>query len=108
MIALLKMFGISLVLTLVIELAVVRCFGLRTERQVLLVVLVNILTNPAAVLLNWLGVPQIPIEIGVVLTEYYVYQSFSKSSNWNISHPLALSIAANGISWGLGLLIQAI
>lgn len=99
------MFGVSLGLTLVIEGLVGLCFGMRTREQLLLLVLVNVLTNPAAVwLCNGLGMPQIPIEILVVIIEYYVYHSFRKSHS--LPHPLLLSLTANGVSWGLGIILQ--
>lgn len=96
----LEMFCISLALTLLFELPVVWCFGLRTGRQLLLAVLVNILTNPAAVLLHLWGIPQLPIELAVVALEAFVYRRFG------IRRPLPLSLTANTISWTLGLLIQ--
>lgn len=101
MIWILLMFTLSLGLTLLIELAVARCFGLKSRDDRILVILVNVLTNPAAVWLHgfW-GVPQVPIELLVVIIEYYVYYHF------RIPRPLGLSLTANGISWGLGLLIQ--
>ena len=97
-----EMFAVSFALTLLIEFAVFLCFGLRSRRCLKLLLLVNLLTNPAAVLLHWLGIPQIPIEIAVVLVEWQVYRPFSQE----IPHPFALSLTANGVSWGLGLLIQ--
>ena len=99
---LLKMFGISLLLTLVIELAIALTWGMRSRKQILLVILVNVLTNPAAVLLCWLGIPQLPVEIAVVLTEALVY----KDPAWKISHPVLLAMVCNVISWGTGILIQ--
>lgn len=101
----LLMFGSSLGVTLLIEGVVGWCFGLRNREQLLLLLLVNVLTNPAAVWLHtFVGIPQIPIEIAVVIIECYVYQIFRKSHA--IPHPLLLSLTANGVSWGLGLLIQ--
>lgn len=98
---LLTLFGVSLGLTLVIELIVALLFGLRRRDDLILVVLVNILTNPAAVWLHWAaGIPQIPIEVVVVLVEFYVYRQFK------VKNPLGLSCAANGISWTLGLILQ--
>lgn len=104
-IKLLEMFGISLALTLVIEFAVGWCLGMRSGRQILLVVLVNILTNPAAVLLHWLGIPQIPIEITVVLVEAVVYWLFSKDGSWNIRNPVLMAVICNAVSWTGGILI---
>ena len=102
------MYGISLLLTLLLELSIARCMGIRGRKYILLVVLVNVLTNPAAVLLHWLGLPQIPIELAVIAAEAGVYLWFSKDETWHISHPLLLSVLANGISWSAGLLIKLI
>lgn len=96
-------FAVSLAATLVIEWGIALCFGLRSRNQLILVTLVNILTNPAAVWLHvFLGIPQIPVEIAVVIIECYVYHQFE------IPKPLLFSLLANGISWGLGVLIQAL
>lgn len=103
---LLEMFVVSLVLTLVLELPIAWLMGLRSRKLLLLVALVNILTNPAAVLLHWLGVPQIPIEIAVVAVEAAVYLWFSKDEKWNIPRPIMLAVMANLISWTVGLLLQ--
>ena len=98
---LLLMYGISFGLTLLIELPVCYLMGLRSREELELVFLVNLLTNPAAVWLHsTLGLPQIIIEVLVVIIECYVYRQFKQS------HPLRLSLLANGISWGLGLVLQ--
>lgn len=97
----LLIYGMSLGLTLVLELIIAFFLGYRGKSTLSVVILVNILTNPAAVWLHTsVGLPQIPIEILVVIIEYYVYRKF------DFDHPLRLSIAANGISWGLGLVLQ--
>lgn len=101
---LLKMFGISLLLTLVIELATALLWGLRSRKQILLVILVNALTNPVAVLLYWLGIPQLPVELAVVLTEALIY----KDPAWKIPRPVLLAIVCNAVSWGTGILISLI
>lgn len=103
---LVKMFGISLGLTLVIELVIGYLMGMRRYKHTLLMVLVNILTNPAAVLVCWLGVPEIPVEIVVFLVEAGVYYWFSKDEKWQIQHPVLLALIANLISWTSGILIQ--
>ena len=107
-IKLFEMFGVSLALTLLIELVIGWCFGMRARRQILLVVLVNILTNPAAVMLHWLGMPQIPIEILVMLAEAAVYWLFSRDESWNIRYPVWMSVICNAVSWTGGILIQRI
>lgn len=98
----LKMFGISLLLTLVIEIVIALIWGMRSKKRILLVILVNVLTNPVAVLLCWLGIPQLPVELTVVLTEALVY----KAPAWKIPHPVLFAIVCNTASWGTGILIQ--
>lgn len=104
---LLEMFGISLGLTLLFELPVGFLIGLRGWKNVTLMILINVLTNPPAVLACWLGVPQLPVEILVVVLEALIYLWFSRDEKWKISHPIALSITANALSWISGILIQA-
>lgn len=106
---LIKMFGISLLLTIVVEGIVAVIFGVRRARSFILVLLVNILTNPAAVLVNWLlgvFVPgygglawQIPIEVIVVVIEAIIYYNFSKDEEIDIKKPVLLAVCANLVSW---------
>lgn len=97
----LLLYGLSFGLTLLIEYPVCYLFGLRNRNQLELVFLVNLLTNPAAVWLHTsVGIPQIPVEILVVIIECYVYHQFK------IRHPFLLSFTANAMSWGLGLALQ--
>ncbi len=109
-----EMFGGSLALTLGIELPIVYLLGMRRGRCIFLAALVNVLTNPPAVLLCWLGqaylpnVPwlcvQAPVEIVAVWAEAFVYRSFAKSHEWDIPHPVLLSVAANLCSWLCGVI----
>lgn len=112
---LLQMFGMSLLLTLLIEWFITFLWGLRGKKEFLLVTLVNIVTNPAAVLTYWLYrvycadtsmVVQIIIEIVVVVTEALIYRSFAGEKGYKIRWPIALAIVANAISWGLVRVIQ--
>ena len=110
------MFGISLGLTILIELAVAVPFGMRTGKKILLALLVNVLTNPPAVLICWLlgrflpEVPeiwlQLPIEAAVVAAEAFVYCSFAKEPQWEIHHPIALAVTANLCSWLCGVMLS--
>lgn len=100
----LEMFGVSLALTLIIETAVCWFMGMRTGKELRLVILVNVLTNPAAVLACWLGAPQLPVELAVALTEAWIYVWFSRDSEWMIRHPVRMAVLANGLSWLFGLL----
>ncbi|MCI9436383.1 MAG: hypothetical protein HFH85_04300 [Lachnospiraceae bacterium] len=77
-----------------------------------LVVIVNLLTNPPAVLVCWLGgiflpsIPQLLIqilaEIAVVAAEAWVYREYADYFGWKIKSPVRLSLVANGCSWMLG------
>ena len=108
--------AISLALTLVLEVAfflVVRSIkGKLDKKDLLLVVLVNILTNPALVLIFRLTVLYtdanyvihiiILLEIIATLTEGYIY----KKHGDYFKLPYVFSIAANIFSFGSGLVLQ--
>ena len=100
------MFGISLGLTLLIELPIGFVMGMCGKKHILLMVLINVLTNPAAVLACWLGAAQIPVEIAVFLVEAGIYYWFSKDEGFTVKHPVLLALLANLISWASGILIQ--
>ncbi|GFI22444.1 hypothetical protein IMSAGC011_01219 [Lachnospiraceae bacterium] len=112
---LLKMFGYALILTLIIELGMAFFLGIRSRKVLLLILFVNILTNPPAVLLYWLGNLYLPdivdfwlqlvIELVVVIVESLIYYCFSIKKNWNLTHPILLSFTTNICSWIIGLLI---
>ena len=95
----LEIFSVSLLLTLAIELPIAYLWGLR-RRELLTVAVANVMTNPLAVALHLWGIPQLPIELGVVLTEGIAYRlHFEKK-------PVLLAIISNTLSWGIGILIQ--
>lgn len=123
------MFGISLALTIAVELAVLFLLERKqlnisvqaVDRQdmgnvILLVILVNILTNPPAVLLCWLGrmympdalqIPlQVAVEIVVVAVEACIYRSFAKKPRWKIDRPVRLAVTANVCSWLTGVIFS--
>ena len=111
---LISMFGSSLALTLVIELVTAFLWGVRSPRGLLLVALVNVLTNPLVVLLYWLSglylpmLPSLPVQLALetaaIMAEAEIYCSFSKEPQWQIRHPALLSIVANICAWLVGLL----
>ncbi len=114
---LLKMFGVSLGLTLLLEIGAAFLLGIRGKKEFLLVGLVNALTNPLAVLLYWLCrrywtgasmLAQAVIEAAVVLVEARIYHSFAKEANWRIKHPVLLAVVSNVVSWGTGFLLTFI
>ena len=102
--------GISLLLTLVFETVFFFLTGKRDKKDMLLLVMVNILTNPLVVLLYWLTVLRwevnsviiIPLEVFAVLTEGYYYKKYGHS----FKHPYFFSLAANVFSFGAGLLFE--
>ena len=112
---LIEMFGISLLLTLLIELIVAGLLGLAWGKKLLPVVLVNVLTNPVVVFLCWVWriyVPavnslwiQLPLEVVVIQVEFSIYKSMARSG-WGCKNPWKLSVVANGTSWLMGVLIS--
>jgi len=103
--------GFSLVLTVVLETGFFLLIGKRNKRDLLLVVTVNILTNPVVVSLYWLAIlytnanPIIitmALELLAVFAEGYYYKKYGQA----FPHPYFFSIVANIVSFGIGLLIQ--
>ena len=100
---------VSLLLTEAIELVFALVWGVR-GRELWLVVLVNLLTNPLAVLgyallRNVLPWPllriQLPIELMVFVLEALLYLRLSRT----IRRPLLFALCINLVSYGLGLVI---
>lgn len=110
------MFLVSLGLTLVIELLVAWLFGIRSPKGILLVALVNILTNPAAVACVWGAgvlyreipriVVEIIVEVIVLLVECGIYKSFSQKEEYHLKKVYLFAFLANFASWGTGLVFQ--
>lgn len=108
--ALFSSLAISLALTLVLETGFFLVLGKRDKKDLLLLVMVNILTNPLVVLLYWLTVLHrevnsviiIPLEVFAVLTEGFYYRKYGL----HFKHPYLFSLAANAFSFGAGLLIE--
>ena len=95
----LEIFALSLGLTLLIEVPIAYAWGLR-GRELVTVIAANVMTNPLAVALHLTGIPQIPIEIGVVLAEGYAYSLHFDKRPWR------LSLISNALSWGIGIIMQ--
>ena len=108
----LRSLALSLGLTLLLEIPAALILGLRRKEDILLVGLVNILTNPIVVLIlnlfllfsasppPWFLI--LPLEVFAVLTEGFIYQ---KGLSYRRIHPLFLSLILNGISYFGGLLL---
>lgn len=93
-----EIFALSLGLTLMIEVPIAWAWGLR-GRELLTVLIANVMTNPLAVALHLTGIPQLPIELGVVLAEGFAYSRHFEKRPW------LLALVSNAISWGLGLIL---
>jgi len=102
---------ISLILTLIVEISFFFIIGKRNKKDLLLVALVNILTNPAVVLTYWIltlyiGInsilAKIVLEFLAVIAEGYYYRKYGI----DFKHPYLFSIAANAISFGTGMFLQ--
>ncbi|MBQ7972354.1 MAG: hypothetical protein IJ291_02705 [Lachnospiraceae bacterium] len=109
------MFAISLFLTILTEALVAFIWKVRSPKVFMLVVLVNVLTNPLLVLVNWTAriyfscdylVMLFLTEPVVFLAEALIYRSFSKIDSYAIKHPVWYGITANAVSCGLGIVIS--
>lgn len=97
---------LSLGLTLVFEVAFALCWGLR-RRDLLLCVLVNVMTNPAVVLLHLLfPAPFVTalLELGAVGAEGFCYSRFGE----RVRKPWLFSLIVNAFSFGMGLMINGL
>lgn len=101
--------GLSLALTLLIETAAALLLGLR-RRDVLLVVLMNAITNPAVVYLYLLlsaatALPRwallLPLELAAVAGEWLLLKRFASG----VRRPLLTALLLNACSFGVGELL---
>ena len=102
---------ISLGLTLFLEILFCIVFRIRSIRDLTLVVLVNILTNPPVVLLNNILSRKtelspiliiVILELLAILIEGLYYKRYSAK----IKRPFLFSLGANSFSFLIGLVIQ--
>ena len=107
----LKSMVVSLLLTLVLEGLFACLWGLRSRRELTVVALVNIMTNPAVVLLYHTGVSLLgwsavfvtaALESAAVLAEWIAYRACSEA----LERPFLFALLANAFSYGAGLLIN--
>lgn len=101
----------SLLLTLLFEECFALAWGLRGKRELGLVALVNVLTNPPVVLLyytatrlwRWNAVPVTAVlEAAAVLVEWRCYQAYSE----RVRRPFLFALLANLFSYGAGCVIN--
>jgi len=107
---LIRALSISLIATIVLEALIFFVSGKRDRKDLLLLVLVNIMTNPIVVLLYWLAsgvglnliLMTVVLEAGAVLAEGFYYKHYGR----NFPHPFRFSIVANVFSYGVGFIVQ--
>lgn len=103
--------AVSLALTLVLELFFALLWGLREKRELVLVILVNCLTNPVVVLTyytvlyfwKWHTLPLVVVlEISAILVEWLCYRGCSRK----LRRPFLFALTINVFSYGMGCLIN--
>ena len=111
--AILSSLAISLVLTLVFEAGFFFLAGKRNKKDLVLLVLVNTLTNPLVVLCYWLTILYTQfnaalvllfLEVFAVVTEGALYKKYGLE----FKRPFLFSLAANSFSFAVGMLLQMI
>ena len=112
--SILKGFAISLSLTLVIELLIAFLLKVRGKAELLIVGLVNVLTNPLVVLIVYFTMFRFPafrwpveiaLEILVIPAEGLLYRA-AKKSGFAFERPFLLALACNACSYGFGPLLN--
>lgn len=107
----LTVLAVSLLLTLAFEEGFALAWGLRGRRELGLVALVNVLTNPPVVLLYhtatglwcWNAVlVTILLEASAVLVEWRCYRAFSDQ----VKRPFLFALLVNLFSYGVGCAIN--
>ena len=100
-----------LTLTILLETLFAVFVGIRGRKNLLTVILVQVVTNPCAVLgmlwfmshVHWYhALYELPIEALVVLTEWLIHRKFLK----DIKRPFAFSLAANYFSFSFGIVLN--
>ena len=103
----------SLALTLLLEIGYYLVTCRLNKKDLLLVALVNVLTNPIVVLCYWLTwlytdwntfIVLIPLELFAVIVEGCYYRKYGHS----FKKPFRFSIAANAFSFTIGFLVQLV
>ena len=104
---------VSLTLTLLFEIGFFLLVGKRNKKDLLLLVMVNVLTNPIVVSSYWLAIRYTnwsrvlittPLELFAILTEGFCYKRYGQ----DFKRPYLFSIAANAFSYGAGVLLRQI
>ena len=111
----LAIFVKPLVLTIVFELVAAFIIGISQKKNLILVILVNVLTNPVLVLISSLLMYYLGIEIGQLLTyiilepivifvEYHIFKRYLLVQR----NPLVISLILNAVSILGGIICQTL
>ena len=107
----LTVLAMSLTLTLILEEGFALVWGLRGRRELGLVALVNVLTNPPVVLLyytatglrHWNAVlVTVVLEAAAVIVEWRCYRAYSEQ----VKRPFLFALLINLFSYGAGCVIN--
>jgi hypothetical protein len=105
--------AISLALTVILETGFALLCGIRYKRDLILICLVNVITNPMVVLVYHFAVHFtvwkrayviIPLEIFAAAAEAIYYKLYAKE----VKRPFLFSASANLFSFGIGELINKV
>ena len=108
--ALLTALAVSLAMTLVLETGFFLISGKRDKKDLLLLLMVNIITNPVVVLSFWMLTIftrvnsifiVIPLEVLAILVEGFCYKKYGRS----FKRPYLFSLSANAFSYTIGSLL---
>ncbi len=104
-----KMFGISLGLTLLLETGLALLLKIR-KKNLVPVILVNIISNPIAVYITYFGNISFPwvlfIEAAVVLFEGLIYYVLNRNEIFEIPGPFLKALILNCFSYTAGIVIN--
>ena len=112
---LLRLFLIPYLLTLFVEEIIALLWGYRNPRDLLVILLVNTLTNPAVTALRYLSGQMVPsvawrtvilavLEIAVLFSEWRLFRRFFRKGRYLFLFSLIL----NGASFGAGFLVPVL
>ena len=111
----LRLFLIPLLLTILVEEIIALIWGYRSRRDLLVVFLVNLVTNPAVTALRYLAGQYLPapihrtlilifLEILVLLAEWFLFRRFLSKGR----HFFLFSLTMNAASFAAGFLLPVI
>ena len=99
-------FTVSFLLTLIFEFAFCFVWGVHGKTNILLIFLINSMTNPLAVgicyYFNSTYAVMLPVEAAVAVVEAVYLTKYGK----DIKHPALLAVLMNTFSFSAGLLIK--